>query len=742
MVPRSFQRRAVAAAIVLALATAAAAQQKRLTVEDIYSDGGSARFSGNFTAGLNWAPEEGPWLSDTHYLWPGSDGVSWTRVDAASGAAQPLVTARQIEEALTNAGAPPSDASRTARRRPSRFSPRKDALLLTVSSDLYVYDIAAARARRLTRSAGDTTEATFSPDGRSVAFIRGNNLFVASASGERALTTDGSAEILNGKLDWVYSEELYGRGRYRAFWWSPDSTHIAFIQLDERPVPEYTLVDDIPYRPEITRWDYPKAGDPNPIARLGIVSVAGGPVRWIDTSKYADFLIVNVGWTRDSRAIVYQIQNREQTWLDLNRAELGSGATSTLLRETSRTWVERWSDSSSDVIFLADGSFLWLSERTGWRHVYHYSATGTVIRQVTDGEWEVRRVHGADPMQRTIYIDTTARSPIGLDLYRVRLDGTGLERVSVEAGRHRTFLNPSRTLWLDSWSDLTTPSRVHLYRTGTPTPIRIVDPNPVPALTEHTLSKPELLQVKARDGFAMEAMMIKPPDFDPSRRYPVYQFTYAGPHAQQVLNAWGGTTFMYHQLLAQRGIIVWVMDNRTASSKGMQSAWPLYRNFGESELRDIEDGIAWLKQQPYVDGERIGISGISFGAYMTVYALTHSKTFAMGIAEGAVTDWRNYDSIYTERYMGLPADNAEGYRRSSPRFNAADLTGRLLLIHSTLDDNVHPQNAMQFAYALQRAGKPFQLMMYPKSAHGVSDPPLETHLRTMMLDFTTTNLLR
>jgi dipeptidyl-peptidase-4 len=248
--------------------------------------------------------------------------------------------------------------------------------------------------------------------------------------------------------------------------------------------------------------------------------------------------------------------------------------------------------------------------------------------------------------------------------------------------------------------------------------------------------------VQARDGFVMEAMMIKPPDFDPSRRYPVYQFTYAGPHAQQVVNSWGGSTFMYHQLLAQRGIIVWVMDNRTASSKGMQSAWPLYRNFGASELRDIEDGIAWLERQPFVDGERIGISGISYGAFMTLYALTHSRSFRMGIAEGAVTDWRNYDSIYTERYMGLPAENAEGYRRSSPRFDAANLTGNLLLIHSTLDDNVHPQNALQFAYELQKAGKPFQLMMYPKSVHGVSGPPLETHLRNMMLGFTTMNLLR
>ena len=261
-------------------------------------------------------------------------------------------------------------------------------------------------------------------------------------------------------------------------------------------------------------------------------------------------------------------------------------------------------------------------------------------------------------------------------------------------------------------------------------------------LTEQGLATPELLQVQTRDGFVMEALMIKPPNFDPARRYPVYQFTYAGPHAPQVINAWGGTDFLYHQLLAQRGIIVWICDNRTASGKGMKSAWPLYRNFGELELRDIEDGVAWLKRQPYIDASRIGLSGVSFGAYMTLYALTHSRSFTMGIAEGAVSDWRNYDTIYTERYMGLPVENADGYRRSSPRFSAADLSGKLLLVHSALDDNVLPQNAMQFAYALQEAGRPFQMMIYPRSAHGVSDPELTLHLRRLMLDFTTQNLLR
>jgi dipeptidyl-peptidase-4 len=241
--------------------------------------------------------------------------------------------------------------------------------------------------------------------------------------------------------------------------------------------------------------------------------------------------------------------------------------------------------------------------------------------------------------------------------------------------------------------------------------------------------------VPTRDGFLMEAMIIKPPDFDPKKKYPVYQHTYAGPHAPQVRNAWGGTTYLFHQLLAQHGIVVWICDNRSASGKGAESAWAAFQRLGESELADIEDGLAYLKKQPWVDAARIGISGWSYGGFMVSYALTHSTSFAMGIAGGSVTDWRNYDSIYTERFMRLPENNPEGYARTAPRLAAKQLAGRLLLLHGTMDDNVHVQNTLQFAYELQRAGKPFELMLYPRSRHGVSDPLLVRHMRQAMLDF-------
>jgi dipeptidyl-peptidase-4 len=284
------------------------------------------------------------------------------------------------------------------------------------------------------------------------------------------------------------------------------------------------------------------------------------------------------------------------------------------------------------------------------------------------------------------------------------------------------------------WSDATTPTQVRLHDADG-ADVRVIDANPVPALADFRLSTPQFLQVETRDGFAMEAMMIRPPDFDPARQYPVFQFVYAGPGASVVRNQWAGRQFMFHQLLAQQGAIVWLLDNRSASGKGVQSQWPVYKRLGELELQDLEDGLAWLGTQPYVDTGRVVMSGWSYGGFMAAYALTHSTGWSAGIAGAPVSDWRNYDTVYTERYMGTPQSNPDGYRRTAPARAAADLTGRLLLVHGTIDDNVHMQNTVQFAHALQEAGKPFELMIYPRSRHGVTDPDLNLHLQRLTLDF-------
>jgi dipeptidyl-peptidase-4 len=268
----------------------------------------------------------------------------------------------------------------------------------------------------------------------------------------------------------------------------------------------------------------------------------------------------------------------------------------------------------------------------------------------------------------------------------------------------------------------------------------VIDANVVRSLAEYRLSRPEFVEVRTRDGFVMDGMLIRPPDFDPSKRYPVYQLTYAGPGTASVRNQWGGSQYMYHQLIAQEGIVVWVLDNRSSGGKGAESQWPVYGKLGELELRDLEDGVAWLRQQPYVDPARIALHGWSYGGFMTAYALTHSTSWAAGIAGAPVTDWRNYDTVYTERYMKTPLNNPEGYRATAPRFAAANLHGRMLLIHGGIDDNVHRQNSEQFVYELQRAGKTFEMMIYPRQRHGFSDPRLNRHLRQTMFDFITSAL--
>jgi dipeptidyl-peptidase-4 len=720
-------------ALLLATATLpAAAQQRRLTLDDLYDPQKKLNFTGN-------PPTDLVWLDETHYLWPRSEGegrpVEWLKVEATTGRTEPWFDQARMEAAFARLpGISAEEARRLARQRRYVTNPRRTAVVVSVAGDLYYYEFGADRARRLTFSPEEEEEVSFSPDGTHVAFVRAYNLYLVDldTGTERPLTTDGHAQRFNGKLDWVYQEEIYGRGNFRAYWWSPDSSRIAYLQLDETPVPEFTVIDHLPYRLGVETWDYPKAGDPNPIARLGVVRIAGGPTVWIDTSEYApvQFLIVNVDWTPDGRAVVHQIQDREQTWLDLRLADPTSGEPRRVLRETTKAWV----NENGNPRWLKDGTFLWFSERTGWKHLYHYRPDGTLIRQITNGPWEVRTLHGVDEESGWVYFSGTERSHIGLDVYRIRLDGTGLTRLSERAGTHTATFNPPLTLYLDTWSDVTTPPQVRLHRADG-REVRVIDENRVDLLAEFRLSRPEFHQVKTRDGFVMEAMLIKPPDFDPTRKYPVYQHTYGGPHAPQVRNAWGGTTYMFHQLLAQHGILVWICDNRTASGKGAQSVWPLYRRFGELELSDIEDGLAWLKQHPFVDPARIGINGWSYGGFMVTYALTHSRSFAMGIAGGSVTDWRDYDSIYTERYMQMPQNNPEGYRHSSPRFVARNLHGQLLLIHGTMDDNVHLQNTLQFAYELQRAGKRFELMLYPRSRHGITEPELVKHLRMTMLEF-------
>jgi dipeptidyl-peptidase-4 len=718
------------------LSSAALAQDKRLTIDELFDPVKRVNFSGNPPVGLQWAKD------GTGFLQFKPDFNQIMKIDVATGDAKLFYDAAKMEAAFAHlAGFSLSEARALAHQSAYQMNAAETAVLINTANDLFYYEFGSDKAFRLTNTPEVEEGEEFSPDGRMVSFARHNNLYVVDITSqrERALTNDGSGKIFNGRLNWVYQEELYGRGNFKGYWWSPDSTRIVYLQINDAPVDEFTIVDHIPHFQEVENTPYPQAGDPNPTVKLGVVNAAGGATRWVDIFKYGSVepLIVRVDWTPDGKRVVYEIQNREQTWLDLNYADPVTGKSETILHETTRAWVDV--DGVNLPIWLNDGSFLLTSERAGYQHIYHFKPDGSLIRQVTSGKWEAETVHGVDEAKGYVYFSGTEHSFLGFDTYRIKLDGTGLTRLTQTEGTHNSSFNAKFTHFIDNWSDLNTPAQVRLHKADGGV-VRLINENKVTTMSQYKLSKAELLQVKTRDGFTMEAMMIKPVGFDAAKKYPVMSFTYSGPHAPQVHNAWGGVTFMWYQMLAQKGYIVWVCDNRTASGKGSESVWPVYRNFGELELRDLEDGLNYLKSQPFVDGARIGLSGWSYGGFMTSYALTHSQSFKIGIAGGSVTDWRLYDTIYTERYMGTPQNNPEGYRKSSVIAAAKDLSGKLLLVHGMIDDNVHMQNTIQLAYELQKAGKQFQLMLYPKSRHGVVDPYLVKHMRALMTDFILQNL--
>jgi dipeptidyl-peptidase-4 len=724
-------------ALLLLCPAVARAQQKLLTIEDIYDPAKKVNFSGTSVSGLEWLKD------GEHYLQSRKEGDTnvLMRVNARTGQATPFFDAARMEAALAKLPAvSQADARKLAHQSSYKLNAAQTAVLLNYNLDLVYYELNSDTAARLTTDPEEEAEEDFSPDGRWVSFVRKNDLYIidVKTGKERRLTKTGNEKTLNGILDWVYEEELYGRGNKRGYWWSPDSTRIVFLNTDERPVKIFPIVDHIPRNQVLEDTPYPLAGDPNPLVRLGIVEVAGGDERWVETNGYepTDFLIVRVSWSPDSRRVVWQGQNREQTYLDLNAADPATGKTTRFFRETTKAWVEAFDDNPR---WLKDGSFIWRSERTGWSHLYGYASDGKLIKQITSGPWEVRGIDAVDENGGWVYFHGTEHSHIAEHVYRVRLDGMELKRLSETEGNHSPSFNPTGTLYIDKWSDINTPTQVRLFASDG-AQVRVIEENKVAALGQYKLGQAELMRVKTRDGFEMEGMMIRPPDFDPSKKYPVLEFTYSGPHAPQVKNSWGSSTYMWHQLLAQKGYIIWYLDNRTASGKGAESAWASYKKFGPLELRDLEDGLAYLKTLPYVDGSRIGIWGWSFGGYMTTYALTHSKQWKMGIAGGTVADWANYDSIYTERYMLTPANNPDGYKAGSPLAGAANLSGKLLLLHGTIDDNVHMANTIQLVYDLQKAGHQFDLMLYPKSRHGVVNPLLLKHMRQKMTDFILANL--
>ena len=668
---------------------------------------GRPNFSGSPIGGLRW-------VDDDHYL-QNKNGRLY-RVSALTGAAEPAPDAAgDLPAALAQL---PGMNERVAQQLASRarFNEDRTRALLEHGDDLYVYDADKKSAVRLTETREAEEMAELSPDGNYVSFVRGFDLYVVDVATqtERALTTGGTETLRNGKNDWVYFEELYGRS-WKAYWWSPDSTTIAFFQTDSSMVDSYTLTNDLQDPVGVETSRYPKTGSANPQVKLGLAPVSSGEVRWADLSSYKpeDLLISGVGWWPDGSQAYFFAQNREQTWLDVCAVSREGGSPTKLFRDETEAWV----DPQGGPWVLEDGSFLYVSDRSGWRHLYRFDRTGKLLNPVTSGEWDFRGLEKIDEAQGIVYFMAMKDNPIGANLYRVNLDGSGLARMTKESGSHNVTLSPSGTRFIDSYSSRKAPAKVALYD-NTGRRLRTLDTNPVYSLEEFALGAEEHFQIKCADGFLLEASLVKPPGFNAARKYPIWITTYAGPYAPTIRDAWGSAN-AWDQMLASEGIVVMRVDPRPASGKGPSSAWTAFRQLGVQELKDLEEAVAWLKQQPWADTTRVGLSGHSYGGYMTAYALTHSTSFSAGIAGAPVTDWREYDTIYTERYMGTPQSNPEGYEKSSVIKAAANLHGELLLLHGAIDDNVHPQNTIKLAKALQDAGKPFEMMIYPGMRHGI-----------------------
>ena len=688
------------------LSLSAIAQKRPVTI--------AAASSGDRPAGRAAAPIWSPDGASFAYL----EDKKLMFYNAATGARSEILSLETIEKLAVKP--PVREQFEFVNRGVSeeRFQWANDAksLLVSESGDIFHYDIPTKKWTQLTATSEPERDPRLSPDGKRVAFLRGSDIYSMEIASKRILrlTRDGSPTLWNGRPDWVYPEEL---SLGRAYWWSPDSSKIAYLQFDVSRELIHPQIDLLPARAVSEPQRYPKAGTNNADVRVGVVSADGGETHWLDTGETRDMLMARLAWLPDSERIAVQRLNRLQNRLQLLLIHAATGTSRTLLEETDPWWI----NVHDALRFLPKSNqFLWASERTGYRHLYLYSMDGKLDKQVTGGEWEVTSIAGVNEASRTIYFVSTEASPLDRHLYSVSFDGGTRHRLTSAEGTHTIGMSPTAAYYQDSHSSATAPPRRTIHdASGKERSVFREADSKIQEMYE--ILPAEIVKVPAEDGTTLYARLIKPAKFDPRKKYPAIVMIYGGPHTQTVTNAWSGASF--NQALAHRGYVIWQLDNRGSSGRGHRFETRLYRRLGMQELDDQLKGLDYLIAQGYVDPARVGIHGWSYGGFMTLYSMLNApRRFKAGIAGAPVTDWRNYDTIYTERYLGTPQQNNDGYQKSSPVNIAENLEGKLMLVHNFEDDNVLFQNTMQMNDALQRANKNFDLMIFPQKAHGVTGP--------------------
>ena len=662
---------------------------------------------------------------------------NFERFDPTSGQRRPML---DLAQAMASLKSLLPDEGAKGLEWPQEFDSSGTKAAYLFAEDVFLLDLPSATFTRVTSTPAEEKEVHVSPDGSKLAYVRDNDLYVydIAAKKESRLTTDGSEHILNGTLTWVYWEEIFGRTDL-GYWWSPDSKSIAYLQTDVTGVAVSTFVDFRPQDPRIIHQVYPKPGEKNPKVRVGVVGTAAAKTQWINISEPYEWL-VRVNWLPDSRRVAVETLDRPQTELRLYFADTQSGAPKRILTETIPGFV----NEQDDLYFLKDGQhFLWASERDGYMHLYCYRMDGTLANKVTNGDWAMastggrpfwvrQAVAGIDEKNGWVYFTTLKDVSTERQLYRANFDGTGLIQISREHGIHRISMSPDTRYYFDNFSDIKTlPALVLHASDGKQISVRAA---PRPELLPASVHFPELLTIPAADGFPMPAQILKPGNFDPSKKYPLVLHIYGGPSAPSVSNGWQGS-MLYYNILAENGYVVAVIDNRAATAISKKLENTLVEQPSVSETNDLVAGIKWLKQQPWVDADRVGVYGWSGGGTNTLNCMTRSEEFKAGIAGAPVTDWRFYDSKWAEAVVKLPQDHPELYESTSLVNHAGQLHGKLLIIFGTYDDNVHPQNEQAFMNALIEAGKQYESIIYPMRKHGFTDTPAQVHLGYAMLDF-------
>ncbi|MGZ4830699.1 MAG: DPP IV N-terminal domain-containing protein [Candidatus Angelobacter sp.] len=710
----------------------AAAAAQELTIQSIYAPAG---LIGRAPDTIEWSPD-GRKVSYFLHQEQG-DKADLYYIDVTSGKPAVLVTSEKIA-----AMKPPVTASKDDREKDNReryhvagyhWAPDSNHILFDANGQLWYFTLSTGQSVALSAPGESATDPKFSTDGKSLSYIRKHNLVVKRVDGgaEKALTTNGDDNLLNGEVDWVYSEELEVRSNY---FWSPDSSKIVLLQMDQNKVPTYPITDFIPHHPTVYQEKYPKVGDPNPEVQLGVVKAGGGAVKWFHLTDDKDTYIPRFGWVRDG-VVWATVLNRAQNQLDLYFVDAASGKSRRVLSEKSDTWIE----TDNDLQFLKSGDkFTWPSWRDGHTHLYLYSfdkanplaADARLVNQITKGDFEVFDIEGAEEASGTIFVTTNAGDDRQRHLCSVKLDGTGFQCLT-KGGTHSATVSPNGQYFVDHFSSLMTPPQLSFCRVGGSCDIfwrsKSVD--------SLNLIAPQFVDFKAEDGTVLRGLLYLPPD-SAGKKVPLLNNPYGGPHGQTVRDLWGGAGFLFNQILMRDGIAVLQVDNRGMGARGKKFAAALVHNFGEIELKDQLASIDQALQKfPQLDGSRMGWWGWSYGGYMTLVAMTHSDRFKAGVAVAPVTDWRDYDSIYTERYAGLVPQYDEAYKKGSPINYAADLKGHLLEVHGTSDDNVHMQNSMQMINAFINAGKQFDLQLYPRKTHSISGPGTRVHLFTRIRSY-------